>query len=61
MKVRTAVNFDLPSKNIEKTTNFCMELFGCKKIELKGMDDTVIEDNKQYSIVTTKDGNGIDA
>lgn len=31
-----------------------------KKIERKGVCDTVLDDNEQYFIVTTKDGNGVD-
>ncbi|MEJ7642391.1 MAG: hypothetical protein WKF36_09390 [Candidatus Nitrosocosmicus sp.] len=53
--------FDLSSNNIERTTKFHRELFGWKKIERKGMDDTALEDNRQYFIVTTKDNNGIGA
>jgi predicted enzyme related to lactoylglutathione lyase len=46
---------------MERTTKFYRELFGSIKIKCKGMDDTVLEDNRQYFIATTKDDNCIDA
>jgi hypothetical protein len=46
---------------MERTTKFYRGLFGLKEIKCRGMDDTVLEDNMQYFIVTTKDDNGIDA
>jgi hypothetical protein len=43
---------------MERTTKFYRKLFGLKETKCRGMADTVLDDNKQYFIVTTKFGHG---